>query len=592
MTITQLEINQAYENHKSTHTGCVQDYFGVLYLEKNYGLSREDALSQVAFGGCDYGVDGYHFEKCTGNFYLLQFKWSKNVRLFKESLERLTDKGLSEIFTQKSADQKRNQLIDYIRSLLSEHRLAIKRVYIHFIFCGDATEADPDRNQSLDHLRENLESKKYIIDAFFGSCIDLTIEFRSTTSRTVGGVARVKKSQTYDLTIKEHLIQRGPNGEVMHVCFVPLITLREMYVNMGSRLLERNIRFLISEHTPPNRAITKALHNIIIEEKEHASVFAFNHVGVTLQAERVLMTEGSIKITEPRLLNGAQTVSTFNTFLEKHAAHPAIKNGSALLKDIWVLARVVSAANDEFVTNVTLNNNRQNPVQPWALRANDYIQRELHDAFRAELGIFYERQENAFDSLSHEQLLEMDIRNPRCIELQRLALTYLAAEGHVERMSKLKDVFENDNQYKETFNERRVKANLRHVILCYKIRQRLPSLIRIIEAYGVNKYYFIKRGKNLIWALLCQGLLNDSESVQIAEEKYAENLTIESNYTAILHDLTRRRLVPILREAIETKPFSQYIEKEKDDFVRTRAFYDRCFELGVKKFYWKQINLR
>jgi hypothetical protein len=67
---------------------------------------------------------------------------------------------------------------------------------------------------------------------------------------------------------------------------------------------------------------------------------------------------------------------------------------------------------------VTVNNNRQNPVEPWNLRANDLIQLELQDKFRADLQMYYERQENAFDQLSADDLSEYgiteDSRQSKC----------------------------------------------------------------------------------------------------------------------------------------------------------------------------------
>jgi hypothetical protein len=68
------------------------------------------------------------------------------------------------------------------------------------------------------------------------------------------------------------------------------------------------------------------------------------------------------------------------------------------------LCKIISRAKDDFVTRVTINNNRQNPVEPWNLRANDTIQLELQDKFADELKLYYERQENAFDQLSVDDL--------------------------------------------------------------------------------------------------------------------------------------------------------------------------------------------
>ncbi len=79
----------------------------------------------------------------------------------------------------------------------------------------------------------------------------------------------------------------------------------------------------------------------------------------------------------------------------------------------------------EFITTVTINNNRQNPVEPWSLHANDMIQLELQDKFRDELGIFYQRQERAFENLTDEDLEDQGIREYKAIELPRLARLFL-----------------------------------------------------------------------------------------------------------------------------------------------------------------------
>jgi hypothetical protein len=58
------------------------------------------------------------------------------------------------------------------------------------------------------------------------------------------------------------------------------------------------------------------------------------------------------------------------------------------------------------MTAVTINN-RQNPVKPWNLHANDMMQLELQDKFGDELGIYYQRPENVFANLSNEDLEEL-----------------------------------------------------------------------------------------------------------------------------------------------------------------------------------------
>ena len=99
-------IDQAFSDLRSTCGGVREDYFGLLYLEQEHNLSREKALNHVAFGGHDYGVDGFHFDRERRNLYLFQFKYSDAYSQFKSSLQRLITDGVERIFTAPNKDDK------------------------------------------------------------------------------------------------------------------------------------------------------------------------------------------------------------------------------------------------------------------------------------------------------------------------------------------------------------------------------------------------------------------------------------------------------------------------------------------------------
>src|SRR6266705_6279171 len=94
MAITDRAIDQCFSDLKATCGGVRNDYFGLLYLIQEFDLERERAVPQVAFGGNDYGVDGFHFDKEKRNLYLYQFKWSNSHALYNEWLNRLIDSGM------------------------------------------------------------------------------------------------------------------------------------------------------------------------------------------------------------------------------------------------------------------------------------------------------------------------------------------------------------------------------------------------------------------------------------------------------------------------------------------------------------------
>ena len=63
MLITESQIAQVASELKGRRGGVDNDYFGLLFLEKEFHLPREDACEQIAYGGNDFGVDGFHIDR-------------------------------------------------------------------------------------------------------------------------------------------------------------------------------------------------------------------------------------------------------------------------------------------------------------------------------------------------------------------------------------------------------------------------------------------------------------------------------------------------------------------------------------------------
>src|SRR6266545_1471938 len=240
MAITDRAIDQAFSDLKKTCGGVRNDYFGLLYLEQEFGIEREQAIAQLAFGGNDYGVDGFHFDGDKRNLFLLQFKFSDSHAQFKESFNRLIENGMERVFGARTQDQKQNQLLLQLKSCVLENEAVIDRVCIHFVFSGDPAEAE--RSQVLDKLREDLENKKYLIDQRFGRPVTMVIEFRSARTRRVGSAAYLRKTHTYPIDLERVISRTRPDGEIMTIGFIRLLDLATMYREMGQRFFERNIR--------------------------------------------------------------------------------------------------------------------------------------------------------------------------------------------------------------------------------------------------------------------------------------------------------------------------------------------------------------
>jgi hypothetical protein len=594
MSITardQQELAQLHAEYSPKYKGSKEDYFALLYLTKKFNLRVEDAVGQVAFGNNDYGFDAYHIDREGRNLYLYQFKWSENHNLFKESLDRIADDGIPRIFGDPLQDPGQNELVAQLKADLEEHQALIDRVYLHFVFKGDVEAAE--NSEGLQARREKLAGKKWLIrDYFNGRSIDVKdAEFISDRRHP----PKPPASDTHCVTVAHRTASAGmPDGtKTLHVGFVPLMDLHRIYKALGQTFLNRNIRAGLSAENPPNKRIREALASIVMKEQEPPEVFTFNHNGITLAAEKVEFTDGRAILKVPRLLNGAQTITSIEKFLEDNEGSPVLKANLKRLEAIQVLTKIVEHdPMSDFVTVVTICNNQQNPVDPWNLRANDKIQCDLQDKFKEELSLFYSRQENSFQSLSDSDLADMGIEDARRdIRIKQLAQTFLAAQGELDRMSRLRDVFDNQRFYAEAFKESYLHSDPRRIVLAYKINLVLNSpMWELDERAPVKLKYAVSKARNLVWALLIQALLNDS-MLKDYLEWYGCGLQKENDFRLLMRKLASAKVLPILKAVLSDDAYQQKIEDEKYSFLRTKELFRRSMDDSFDRYGWTRKPL-
>jgi hypothetical protein len=584
----QQQLDQMHADLSQKHGGVKEDYFPILYLMKKFKVNPEDVLHQIAFGNNDYGIDSYHVDREGRNLYLYQFKWSEDHNLFKQSLERLAKDGMERIFGDPLQDPDQNELIRQLKSELYEHQALIDRVYVQFVFKGDAEAAD--NSAGLRDRRENLENKKWLVEKYF-SPRQVNFIFGFVSDKPTPPPRQVPDSHTIAFSEKASL-QTLDGDKKLYVGFVSLWDLYKMYQSLGNKFFNRNIRAGLFADNPPNRKIREALAAIVLKKQVSPSVFSFNHNGITLAAEHIDFLDGQARFKVPRLLNGAQTVTSVAKFVEDNESNPAFKENKEILESVKVLAKIV--AHDpwsDFVTNVTICNNQQNPVDPWNLRANDRIQCDLQDKFREEVGIFYSRQQNAFQNLSDSELQELGIEDSRDIQIKRLAQTFLAIQGEIDRMSRLPEVFEAHKVYTDTFRESFLHADTRKIVLAYKTLLVLNSPMRRLEEVSPSKIaYAVSKARNLVCALLIQGMLNDSKLPTLLDW-YGNSLAKEADFREYLQKLASSKLLPILKEVLSDKSYATKIEEEKYSFLRTKELYRRCIDVAYDKYSWTKKSV-
>lgn len=594
MLVTQKDLDSHHSKFKNEMGGTKDTSFALLHLSRELKKDIASLKHQIYFTNDNLGINAYFLDHQRKNLYFYKYTWSNSAAVFKDSIRKLAHEGMDKLLGNVAPESAEKKFINQLRSECLENQSIVQRVFIYFVFNGDPDAAE--RSEALGSLREDLENKKHVLDTFFQRNISLTIDFLSNQSRRRAGLSHTSTTHTYKCKLTNAPIRKKTaTSEEMNLCILRLNDLYKMYKEMGHRLFERNIRSALSLDNNPNRAIRNALKNIVIQKKTPADEFVFNHNGVTIFAENVVWEENSVIITEPRVLNGAQTISSFAGFMDEHEGNPNLEANRKALESIEVLAKVITSQSQEtlkdFIVRVTINTNRQNPVEPWNLRASDLIQLEFSDKFREELNVFYERQENAFESLSYEDLEEMGIdEQNKFLSIKKLAQTLLAVQGDVDKLSRLKEVFENESLYNGMFKRKYLDVNAKKILLIYKTQARLGKVIETIIESAPNKFYYLKRGKTLIWALLIQSVLNDRKLDQWIED-YGARLSIETNFGEICKELALKKVKPLMNDLISDTKISKAIEEEKFTFLKAKSSFDTCMKIARDKFDWEKKDL-
>jgi hypothetical protein len=154
----------------------------------------------------------------------------------------------------------------------------------------------------------------------------------------------------------------------------------------------------------------------------------------------------------------------------------------------------------------------------------------------------------------------------------------------------MRKVFEDENIYNQVFRSARLKADSRHILLCYKIQFQLRRYAEEIQQKGQSKYWFISRSRHLLWALLCQGVLNHEMLEQIAE-RHGSAMAVAVDFKETLMWLATARVRLLLSELMKDKEYQDKVAAENLSFLRTDKAFEKCMELAYKKWHWTHKKL-
>ena len=96
--------------------------------------------------------------------------------------------------------------------------------------------------------------------------------------------------------------------------------------------------------------------------------------------------------------------------------------------------------------------------------------------------------------------------------------------------------------------------------------------------------------KNLVWALLIQGMFNQEDLSNLAEQ-FGTTLTVEKDYTDRLNELASKRVRFLIGEIVASRDYEDQVQKGKFSFLRTKTAFQRCMDVAYRRFRWTKRSI-
>ena len=129
------------------------------------------------------------------------------------------------------------------------------------------------------------------------------------------------------------------------------------------------------------------------------------------------------------------------------------------------------------------------------------------------------------------------------------------------------------------------------IVVAYKVHLVLKDPIQRLEERSNQKHAVaISKARNLVWALLIQGILNDPKLPELLDD-FGATLRRETAFRDYLKSLASSKLQTILREVLSCDEHKGKLATERYDFLRTKDMFNQCKGIAANRFGWLKKSL-
>jgi len=366
-SVTKLETAQQVIDSKERFTQTVKqsireevfkaksnkekgDRFLEWVITRLFDASTDEIRNQITDGANDMGIDAWIKPDIEsengGSIQLFQCKFNDSH----DESEILQFKEDANNFLKMKIDDIPREKLKLLHRMIKDENLEPELYYI--------------TDQKIDFKKSSRKLKVYGIDQIVGHLWDEIVGIPEGVTETL------------------HLEELLPYKECI-IGVLPISELRKFVEKTQSYIYESNIRKYLQK-TKINRGLRDTLKDRV------GSVFYFNN-GITIVVKKLEINGKDVTLTEPQIVNGAQTSQTIFEIL------PLITNANGSVQ-----VTIIKEDNKTTRKDITQFRNSQN-----AVKGKDLIAlQNFHTGIRAQLknfGYYYEQQSHAWAFMKPEE---------------------------------------------------------------------------------------------------------------------------------------------------------------------------------------------
>jgi len=433
-----------------------------LYLHAIFGVSDfKEAERYITDGGQDGGIDAFVFDTERKKLYLIQSKFKTVEDKFEVTEIDANDLSKMEVTRIIRGEKYDEQGVPYNGKIARLQKLIDKTPDFHRYKIEVVILANLKRLSSTS-IRRLIEVPDYEI-----------FDFRKTYDKLILSVCSGTYFNPEEIYVSINLKnKKDPNVEQIVntsigscrvlILFVPTIEIAHILGTYKNSILSFNPRnYLSLNKNEINKKIADSIN------KNQTNDFAVLNNGITILAEAAVFAgpfgdpeKGRLILTNPQIVNGAQTAYTLSRILEKDSASATkFSNKEVMLRIVEIKQPKEKVAT--FIEALSDATNQQNRINEADRRSNDPIQISIQKEIFNEFGYFYARKRGEFENGIQDGFLDKSL----VIDRDHLVKAYIAYRGLASEARRTSETLFKEKFFRNFF---RGSLNYREIFFAYR----------------------------------------------------------------------------------------------------------------------------